>query len=245
VQKWIIQQSLRGGPLTNLGPFLTTLFVTTLLFTMAVVASSVGEDFPIIEKALEKNVTINPEGPLKLNINNVASQVGVPFCVEGSSDVEALLDKTDLFNTIQTDAASFIARLEALGFSVQKYTNGVLLRSPEVVRIVQNPMDKTVPEFHFEGQYEAFLKKILSLFPRPGPGVFSAAGQFSNISCRIDVSKSISLRDLLMLSSEQSGIKWKVVILPEAPTIELHDNTGKLVGTTRGNRVRISFLLGF
>jgi hypothetical protein len=240
-----MQQSLRGRPLTNGRPFLTTLFVTTFLFTMAVVASSVGEDFPITEKALEKIVMINPERSLKLNISNVASQVGVPFCVEGSSDVEALLDKTDLFNTNQTDAASFITRLEALGFSVQKYTNGVLLRSPEVVRIAQNPMDNTVPEFHFEGPYEAFLKKILSLFPRPSPGVFSATGQFSNISCRIDVSKSISLRDLFMLSTEQSGIMWKAVILSEAPTYVLEDDTGKRLGTTKGSRVNISFLMSF
>jgi hypothetical protein len=236
-----MHQSFRGRLPANGRPFLTTLFVTTFLFTMVVIANGVGEDFSIVEKALEKIVKIHPDKSLKQNISSVASQMRLPFCIEGSSDVEALLDRRDLFNTDQTNAASFITRLETLGFSVQKYANGMLLRSPEVVRIANNPLDNTVQKFHFEGQYKDLIRKICDLFPGLPPNLVVFDGMFpSEIVCRIDVNKSISLRDLLILSAEQSSVMWQAVILSNAPTYVIEDGTGKRQ-ETRGSCITLSF----
>ncbi len=194
------------------------------------------------DETLGQIVTINTEQPVRQNIQDVAAQLKVPFCVEGSSTVKALLEKRISVDTNRIDVASFIASVEAVGFSIQQYTNGVLLRARDVVQIPDNPLDHTVDAFKFSGHHEAFVQKICSLFPGLPPDIAAVKGvSSSEIMYRIDVTNSISLRDLLMLSAEKSGMMWMAVIRSKAPTYVIEDMKTGVRQETSGSPVTLSF----
>lgn len=236
-----MQQSSRQRLVKHVRLLLPVFFPTSFVFAIAVLSTSFAEDSPMRDDAFHRIVMIKPEQSVRQNIEDVAFQAKMPFCVEGSSDINLLLDKRSPLDTNRIDVAAFITSMETLGFRIQKYTNGVLFRTPEVVQIAENPLNHSVQEFHFAGQHEALVQKICSLLPGLPPNVATIKGVTSSeIVCRIDVTNSISVRDLLMLSTEKSGIMWQVVILSKAPVyvIEGADTGGRQ--ETSGSRVTLS-----
>lgn len=220
----------------------TILVVTVTLFLGLTAIKILGGD-KIEDTTSDEELSVNTEHSVIRNIIAVSSQSGQIFCVEGASDTTIQLDKKFSIELKEASIKSFIMGLEKLGFDTQKYESGILLRSPKVLKITDNPLDHIVKEFKFSGNHDAFIEKISSVFPGLGPNVMKITGQFqTNDIYDIESKKPISIRKLLMLNAEKSGIMWKVVVKSKAPVHLLKDpETGKNK-EVHGSRVDISFL---
>lgn len=170
-----------------------------------------------------------------------ASAFKVPFCVEKASGEVDFWQRKLHFDKRELTLSDLLAVLGRDGCQVRSIQAAVLIRTPGVIAIKNNPLDTLVENFEFHGSHDGFVEKLHTKFPDlPAEVDESSVANTGNLRYDIVIKGPATIRDILLEMASRYGTAWAASVHATAPTIVAESPTlGRFEGVR--SRVELSF----
>lgn len=159
-------------------------------------------------------VLIDKARPLRERLAIMSTQTRVLFPLEflsekGSKEVAFSLPS----DGTRTSLENVIVSLREIGYKCVPYEDSMLVIGPGVEEIDGNPLDTVADSFPFDGEYEKFVVRILSLLPGYGNTTSSTSdGIDYHVRYEIKMEGRASIRQILMALASKYGVSWRAAI---------------------------------
>jgi len=191
---------------------------------------------------LEKSVTTKDLLPLKARLMQVSEQSAIPVCLESVKSQRPDASKEFAIGKGKAITIKDLKlSLEELGYEFRTDRKSMLVSTPAVKKLEENPLDTSLDGFSFEGDHRAFVEKLSSVFPGLPPNVTRVSGSTrEDEHYKVDIEGKVSIRDVLMYVSAQYGIVWHAEISSTPPVYKVEGPDGSAV-QAQGSSVNLTF----
>jgi len=155
-------------------------------------------------------------------IQEAGNAFGVRFCVEScSADAGFLYETKVVMGRLENvSLEQFVARLTAKGLHCSKKGNTILITSPGVTKLKENPLDVVVPGVKFEGSHEEFQSLLNAMddgIPSSPSGGTKGHDPTKKNRYKLNFTKPVTIREMLLAACEQTGTTFDATIKWETP----------------------------
>lgn len=165
-------------------------------------------------KYLNLSVSVSSTNSIYKNIQMVSDETQIPICIAVTTSSLPQMEKVLTSANDIKNLNEFISILRRTKFKVRVFEAGIIVSTNDFEMSPDNPLDIELESFKYNGRQAGLIREVGKFFVGElQPALMeSSSNQRSSKSVEIDISNSISIGEVLMISAGKSCAIWDMQI---------------------------------